>query len=204
MRIRKGKVKDLENLGWAWTPGTPTWHYFSRGIDRGRQEFWVVETSRGALIGEVHIFWCSVDDDEADGRNRAYLCAFRVHPDHRRQGIGTRLMRRALKRIREKGFGEATIGVERDASDLKALYFRWGFTTLVKVTNIDHHHPDHNGNPMPTSIPTELYMKRIGPTTGRPVYSLAQDSGEKGKPGNLSVNSQGPYSHATALVFSPG
>lgn len=70
------------------------------GIEAGTQEFWVIEKGND-ILGEFHVFWDKEDKDEANGR---------VHPDHRRQGLGTKLMQRVIERIKERGFGEVTIG----------------------------------------------------------------------------------------------
>lgn len=68
--------------------------------------------------GLMHLFWDSEDKDEANGKDRAYISAFRIDEGYRGQGLGKKLMLRALDRIKERGYTEVTIGVEHDDSDL--------------------------------------------------------------------------------------
>jgi len=105
MRIRRGTHVDLLRLRWAWPSSSATQAAFAPGhcsADVGDRP----QVDK-LFAGELHIFWDSVDKDEAVGRKRAYLCAFGVHPGHKRQGIGGALLTRALQRIVENGFTEA-------------------------------------------------------------------------------------------------
>jgi hypothetical protein len=40
------------------------------------------------LIGELYIFWDLEDKDEANGKERAYLSAFRIEEELRGLGLG--------------------------------------------------------------------------------------------------------------------
>ncbi|PAT01038.1 hypothetical protein CI105_08460 [Candidatus Izimaplasma bacterium ZiA1] len=75
MIIREGSIKEFKSL-WNYS-NTPTYNYFLDNITRNNVEFWTIELSK-TLIGELYIFWDSIDKDEANGTNRAYLCAFRI------------------------------------------------------------------------------------------------------------------------------
>lgn len=105
MQIRKGKIEDFKKLNqdWAWNPEAQ-WQMkaqqdYIKGIKAGTQEFWVVEQSE-EILGEFHLYWDKAGDpEEADGKKRAYLSAFRIHPDHRGHGLGTKLMERVIERI---------------------------------------------------------------------------------------------------------
>lgn len=136
MTIRQRHLKDFSRLNQDWAWDQADWQRGAQqramqAIQEGRQEFWVVE-SGDELIGELHIAWEKADHDEANGKNRAYLFALRIHPDHQRQGLGTQLMERALQSIRQKGYTEATIGAYADEPHLRHLYQKWGFTQFVK------------------------------------------------------------------------
>lgn len=149
--VRPGKIEDFERLNQDWAWGTDEWQRqaqidFIQGIKTGDQEFLVAEDA-GQLVGELHIFWKKKDMDEADGKTRAYLSAFRVHPEHRGKGFGRELMRQVQERIKARGFTSATVGADVDEEELQALYQRWGFTDLVKGVpqqQIDGHtHPTY-------------------------------------------------------------
>lgn len=77
------------------------------------------------------------DKDFADGDKRAYLCAFRVKKEHRGHGFGSSLMKKALVDLKERGFRNATIGVEKDELDNIRLYRHLGFNTKIKDCHYD-------------------------------------------------------------------
>ena len=82
-------------------------------VDRERViaycNYWLVT---GEVIGEVHIL------------------AIATHPDHRRGGIGARLLAHALADARTHGCTLATLEVRRGNTPAIALYERAGFTTV--------------------------------------------------------------------------
>ena len=47
----------------------------------------------GEIIGELYAFLNLDDKDFADGKNTAYLCAFRVKKEYRGKGLGSQLMK---------------------------------------------------------------------------------------------------------------
>lgn len=83
-------------------------------VDSGVQECWLMrDEENGKLMGELHVLWDKPDDpDYADGKEKAYLMAFRIHEEYQGKGYGTMLMKRVLERIRERGFTKATIGAD--------------------------------------------------------------------------------------------
>ena len=56
---------------------------------------WVSAHADGELVGFINVAW--------DGDRHAFLLDTAVHPDHRRQGIGTELVHRAVALAREAG-----------------------------------------------------------------------------------------------------
>jgi ribosomal protein S18 acetylase RimI-like enzyme len=161
MLIRTGSKEELRRL-WG-DNSSPTQKYFVDGIEKGNIEFWTIENETdNSLIGELYIFWDSEDKDEANGRDRAYLAAFRINKEFRGLGLGKMLMQRVLYRVKEKGFSEVTIGVDNDdAERLSAMYKSWGFAELIKLSNTDYHYIDKNNNPTHYEIPYALYLNRL-------------------------------------------
>lgn len=158
MQIRIGSKEEMVQL-WG-NSGSPNQKYFVNGIEKGNIEFWTIENETdGLLIGELYIFWDSEDKDEANGKDRAYLCAFRIDKKFRGQGLGKKLMQRVLQRIKEKGFREVTIGVDNDdVIRLTSMYKSWGFSELIKLQNYDYHCIDKNNKPIHYEEPTGLYL----------------------------------------------
>lgn len=138
-----------------------TYQYFLKGLKEGVIEFWTVEVEE-KLIAELYIFWDSTDKDEANGKNRAYLCAFRVSNTYQGQGIGTLLMNTVLNKIKEVGYTEVTIGIDnREYEKLKKMYHSFGFTELLKSTNVDHHYINQNGEPTEYDEEFQIYINRM-------------------------------------------
>jgi len=150
MTIRTASSREMLTL-WGLHNGDilpPVARYFAAHIESGNAEFMTVEVA-GELIAELYIFKKLDDTDFADGKNRAYLCAFRVRKDMRGRGIGSSLMRAALIRLREQGFTKATIGVDAREEHNIRLYTRFGFTRHIKDCFFDPCDPDENMQPSP-------------------------------------------------------
>ncbi|MGF7184158.1 ribosomal protein S18 acetylase RimI-like enzyme [Desulfitispora alkaliphila] len=158
--IRHGTTQDFTKLDWSWSNYPITKEKFKQNIVKGQQDFLVVE-DEGKLLGELHIVWNSVDEEEANGSNRAYLCTFRVHPMYRRKGMGGALMESALKLVKKRGFYEVSIGVRKDDEDVKSLYKRWGFVDFIKNKTVDHHNFEAENKYKEQEIPIELYVKKL-------------------------------------------
>ncbi|WP_034439043.1 hypothetical protein [Clostridium ihumii] len=61
---------------------------FIYGIEKWNIEFWTIENEiDSSLIGEFYIFWDSQDKEEANGKERSYLCAFRVDKEFQGRGL---------------------------------------------------------------------------------------------------------------------
>lgn len=75
---------------------------------------WVTARDSGSLIGFVNVAW--------DGGDHAFLLDTKVHPAHRRRGIGTRLVRLAV--VEAKRAGCEWIEVDFDDQErLGSFYF---------------------------------------------------------------------------------
>ena len=75
---------------------------------------WVVARSAGRLIGFVNVAW--------DGSDHAFLLDTKVHPDHRRQGLGTRIVAVAVENTRRAGCEWIEVDFD-DAERLAPFYF---------------------------------------------------------------------------------
>lgn len=161
MIFRIGSKEDLDKL-WGKN-SSHTKAYFIEGMRNGNIEFWTIENEfDNSLVGELYIFWNSEDKDEANGTDRAYLCAFRVEKNFQGLGLGKPLMQTVLRRVKERGFREVTIGADNDnAERLTRMYKSWGFSELIKLQNTDHHYLDDNYKPTYYEVPYALYLNRL-------------------------------------------
>jgi RimJ/RimL family protein N-acetyltransferase len=133
MKIRKASGNEMLAL-WGYqdvNSASPTARFFYKNINGGNAIFWTAEDD-GKLIGELYVFLNLDDKDFADGTKTAYLCAFRVEENYRRQGIGTSLIETAVKELAERGFTGVTIGVDETEELNIKLYRRLGFNTKIK------------------------------------------------------------------------
>ena len=137
MEIRKADGGEMLKL-WGYGEGarpSPTARYFYENIAGGNADFWTLDRN-GALLGELYAFLDIKEDrDFADGKDTAYLCAFRIRPEYRGQGLGTRLMEAVLADLKARGFRWASIGVDDGRNE--RLYRRMGFTEAVKICRFD-------------------------------------------------------------------
>jgi len=159
MKVRKATIDEFKKL-WNYS-NSNTYKYFLSEIERENVEFWTIDDS-GNLIGELYIFWNSLDKDEADGFKRAYLCAFRISKEHQGKGLGSKLMSRVLSRIKEKGYSEVTIGIDNEDYDkLNAMYKNFGFTEYVKDKLQDDHYIGPDGKPLILKESYKIALKKI-------------------------------------------
>lgn len=148
MLIRKATGEEMLRL-WGCKDSdkaSPTARFFYRNIVSGNAVFWTLEND-GALIGELYVFLDLEDKDFADGKNVAYLCAFRVKEEYRGRGLGSRLLKTALAELKKRGFHAATIGVGSDKPKNIKLYRSFGFNVKVKDCHYDPCGFDDNGQP---------------------------------------------------------
>ncbi|MFK5883729.1 MAG: GNAT family N-acetyltransferase [Candidatus Izemoplasma sp.] len=159
MEVRIAKIEEFKKL-WNYS-NSPTYLYFLEQLINENIEFWTVVLSN-KLIGELYIFWDSEDKDEANGTSRAYLCAYRIESEHQGKGYGKQLMNTVLKRIKNKGFNEVTIGVDNNEFiKLEVMYKKIGFTTHVKSTNVDLHNISDSLVPIRYEEPYVLMLKKL-------------------------------------------
>jgi ribosomal protein S18 acetylase RimI-like enzyme len=160
MNIRMGTSDEVRAL-WGMKY-SPTENYFVEGIEKGTMEFWTIENEENDLIGELYIIWNSIDTDEANGLNRAYLCAFRINEAYRGKKLGKALMKRVLERIKDKGFNEVTIGADPENEEkLTKMYHSFGFTEFIKKQHYDYHYLDQNNNPVYYEEPSILLLNKL-------------------------------------------
>ena len=134
VNIRLGKIEDLEQLkdyDWAWNGQDEIRKDYIKKIYEGKQTFLVLEDS-GVVVGEFHIMWVDEDIDQANGKDRAYFSTFRIHPDYRGQGWGSRMKDTAVDMVKKRDFKEIYIGAYIDEEPTQKMYQRWGFDKEIK------------------------------------------------------------------------
>mgnify|MGYP001547446526 CR=1 FL=1 len=96
------------------------------GMQRGEQLMWVVEKD-STIIGQVFVQYSSMRPHLANGIDRAYFYSFRVAPEVRSNGVGSRLMATMEQDLRNKGFSLVTLTVAKTNDRAIELYTRMGY-----------------------------------------------------------------------------
>ncbi len=90
----------------------------------------------GEIITEATAMLSAVEVQNSDGLVNAdtvYLCAFRTRKEYQGQGYFSRLYHFMENDLRQKGYKALTLGVEPDDQKNIEIYFKYGFTHLIKT-----------------------------------------------------------------------
>ncbi|HEY96373.1 MAG TPA: GNAT family N-acetyltransferase, partial [Dehalococcoidia bacterium] len=103
MFIRQANEDEMLSL-WGETTDNmrPTSSFFCENIKNDNAEFWTYDDD-GRLAGELFVFKSLDDTDFANGKDKAYLCAFQISKDLRGQGYGTKLISHVINHLKEEG-----------------------------------------------------------------------------------------------------
>lgn len=66
-----------------------------------------------------------------DGYEWGWICGLGVHPSRQKQGIATALMKRAEEVVKEEGFNEIQLSVEKERTWVKEWYERLGYKVII-------------------------------------------------------------------------
>jgi len=108
-------VLEIERLSFSspWPA-----YAFEQELTANRMAHYVVARSGGRVVGFAGI-WLMVDE--------AHITTFGVHPDHRRQGVGRRLLLRLAELAIELRSDRMTLEVRVSNLPAQALYRSFGF-----------------------------------------------------------------------------
>jgi ribosomal protein S18 acetylase RimI-like enzyme len=109
----RGEVADEELVALVDSYGgtsEPGWWDRIRPYSLG----WVSARAGSSLIGFVNVAW--------DGGDHAFLLDTKVHPAHRRRGIGTRVVRLAIAEAKRAGCEWIEVDFD-DVDQLGSFYF---------------------------------------------------------------------------------
>ena len=117
-RMRMGDVPaviEIERLSFSspWPA-----YAFEQELTANRLAHYVVARSDDRVVGFAGI-WLMVDE--------AHVTTFGVHPDHRRRGVGRRLLLRLAEMAIELGTARMTLEVRVSNAPAQALYRSFGF-----------------------------------------------------------------------------
>ncbi|HSV86731.1 MAG TPA: GNAT family N-acetyltransferase, partial [Levilinea sp.] len=91
---------------------------------------------------------------------RAYLYSFRIKPNYRGAGLGTRILAVVEEDLRQRGFDYVTLNVAKDNPAAQRLYQRNGYTVISHEPGL-WWYPDEKGNWRQVNEPAWRMEKRI-------------------------------------------
>lgn len=97
---------------------------------KGLTVMWVAELPQHGIIGQVFIQFVCDRPELADGWQRAYLFSFRIRPQYRSMGLGSRMVKVIEDFLLEKRYSRMTLNVGKDNPDAIRLYKHLGFQVV--------------------------------------------------------------------------
>lgn len=113
-------------------------------MQQGTSMIWVAEIPGFGLIGQVFIQLICDRPELADGWQRAYLYSFRIKPEFRNQGLGSRIVKVIEDFLAARLYSRLTLNVARDNLDAIRLYRRLGFQIVGEEAGV-WSYPDDKG-----------------------------------------------------------
>lgn len=143
--VRLAGQDDLPGLEWdgEFTHFRRVYSDAYQRMLRGLSLIWVADLS-GRIIGQVFIQLNCDRPELADGSQRAYLYSFRVRPEYRSAGLGTRIMAVVEEDLIQRGYKYITLNVAKDNPRAQQLYERNGYKRVAHEPGI-WSYPDDKG-----------------------------------------------------------
>ncbi len=129
--IEKLDIKDYKKCSNIWNMKKCEFtEKFRREIGEGNRVVFVYKI-KDKFIGEIAYVLDMNDSDYTIPNQRIYVSRLIVKKEYRNQGIGGILIDYILEQIKEMGYKEATIGVDKDNLAALHLYQKKGFTNVI-------------------------------------------------------------------------
>ncbi len=131
--IRKATKDDLPGLEW-----NGEYKHFRRLfadtyslVEQDKAIIWIAEIASTGLIGQCFVSLKGNRPELADGVTRAYIYGFRIQPEYRNHGIGSRIMTMIEVDLLERGFQQLTLNVGQDNHAARRFYERRGYKVMT-------------------------------------------------------------------------
>jgi len=144
VKYRTAREQDLSALEWngEYIHFRRLYRQIYQNVCEGKALIWLAELLEREVIGQLFVQLSSNRKELADGENRAYIYGFRIKPDYRRQGLGSRILQVAEQDLIERQYQYATLNVGRDNPLALRFYKRSGYQVIGmepgRWTYIDH------------------------------------------------------------------
>jgi ribosomal protein S18 acetylase RimI-like enzyme len=136
--IRQAVKRDLPALEWEGE-FSHFRHVFSEAYrlqELGDVLMWVVDLPEFGLIGQLFIQLYGPNQIQTSKTKYAYIYGFRIRPDYRGLGIGSRLLKSVESDLIQRGFKRISLNVARDNEAARRLYQREGYRVVAPEPGI--------------------------------------------------------------------
>jgi ribosomal protein S18 acetylase RimI-like enzyme len=125
--IRRANKDDLPDLEWKgeYTHFRRLYADTFSMVQQAKAIIWIAE-----LNGQCFVSLIGNRPELADGVIRAYIYGFRIKPNFRNQGIGTKMMYIVEKDLKQRGFRQITLNVGQENHSAKRFYNRLGYAIV--------------------------------------------------------------------------
>ena len=136
--IRQAGKRDLPALEWEGE-FSHFRHIFAEAYRLqalGDVIMWVVDLPDYGLIGQLFIQLYGPNQIQTSKTKYAYIYGFRIRPDYRGIGIGSRLLKSVESDLDGRGFKRISLNVARDNGAARRLYEKEGYRVVAPEPGI--------------------------------------------------------------------
>jgi ribosomal protein S18 acetylase RimI-like enzyme len=136
--IRQVIKRDLPSLEWEGE-FSHFRHLFAEAYrlqELGDVLMWVVDLPNFGIIGQLFIQLYGPNQIQTSKTKYAYIYGFRIRPDYRGLGIGSRLLTTVESDLIQRDFKRISLNVARDNEAARRLYERAGFQVVAPEPGI--------------------------------------------------------------------
>jgi ribosomal protein S18 acetylase RimI-like enzyme len=144
--IRHLHRNDLPALEWEgiYTHYRQVYADAYERMQAGRSVQWVADLPHKGIIGQIFVQLICDRPELADGFYRGYIFAFRVHPECRCAGLGSRMLATVEADLYQRGYIRAVLNVAQNNLRARQLYERLGYQVIAPDPG-RWSYPDENG-----------------------------------------------------------
>lgn len=161
VRIRTATEADLPAMEWEgeYAHFRRVYRQAMREAQRDRRLIYVAEAA-DEVVGQLLVHLYSIWKDRFGGAKAGYLHSFRVKPDFRGQGVGSRLLRTAEQALVNRGYTRAVISVAKTNSRAQQLYLEHSYHLYTEDPG-EWAYVDHRGRLVRMSEPAYVMVKTL-------------------------------------------
>ena len=136
--IRQARKRDLPALEWEGE-FSHFRHLFAEAYrlqELGDVIMWVIDLPEYGLIGQLFIQLYGPNQIQTSKTKYAYIYGFRIRPDYRGLGIGSRFLQSIESDLIRRGFKRISLNVARDNDAARRMYERAGYHVVAPEPGI--------------------------------------------------------------------